>query len=171
MATRARVALQLKEDKIIGSYQHWDGYPSGLGYNLIDHWYKADKVEKAIMLGDASKWGQFIGEKIDFDNREADSYDYQNVYYGRDRGEKDCGYKIYKDEDDYLKKGFNSGEDYIYLGKMIGQKDYMGREQVTWFYAKYDDKWFKPLEEIAILDHINDLERYLKESVQKKVVA
>ena len=88
-----------------------------------------------------------------------------------DRGEKDCGYKIYKDEDDYLKKGFNSGEDYIYLGKMIGQKDYMGREQVTWFYAKYDDKWFKPLEEVAILDHINDLERHLKESVQKKVVA
>ena len=171
MATRARVALQLKEDKIIGSYQHWDGYPSGLGYNLIDNWYKADKVEKAIMLGDASKWGQFIGEKIDFDNREADSYDYQNVYYGRDRGEKDCGYKIYKDEDDYLKKGFNSGEDYIYLGKMIGQKDYLDREQVTWFYAKYDDKWFKPLEEVAILDHINDLERHLKESVQKKVVA
>jgi hypothetical protein len=47
----------------------------------------------------------------------------------------------------------------------------MGREQVTWFYAKYDDKWFKPLEEVAILDHINDLERHLKESVQKKVVA
>tara|TARA_B100001027_G_scaffold216941_1_gene195286 strand:- start:3945 stop:4457 length:513 start_codon:yes stop_codon:yes gene_type:complete len=170
MATRARVAIQQK-NQIIGSYQHWDGYPSGLGYNLVDNWYKADKVTKAIKLGDASKWGQFVGEKIDFDNREADSYDYQNVYYGRDRGEKDCGYKIYKDEDDYLKKGFNSGEDYIYLGKMIGQKDYMGREQVTWFYAKYDDKWFKPLEEVAILDHINDLERHLKESVQKKVVA
>ena len=170
MATRARVAIQQK-NQIIGSYQHWDGYPSGLGYNLVDNWYRADKVIKAIKLGDASKWGQFIGEKIDFDNREADSYAYQNVYYGRDRGEKDCGYKIYKDEDDYLKKGFNSGEDYIYLGKMIGQKDYLDREQVTWFYAKYDDKWFKPLEEVAILDHINDLERHLKESVQKKVVA
>ena len=70
-----------------------------------------------------------------------------------------------------MKNGFNSGEDYIYLGKMIGQKDYLDREQVTWFYAKYDDKWFKPLEEVAILDHINDLERHLKESVQKKVVA
>ena len=104
MATRARVAIQQK-NQIIGSYQHWDGYPSGLGYNLVDNWYRADKVIKAIKLGDASKWGQFIGEKIDFDNREADSYDYQNVYYGRDRGEKDCGYKIYKDEDDYLKKG------------------------------------------------------------------
>ena len=168
MATRARVALQLKEDKIIGSYQHWDGYPGGLGYNLVDNWYKVDKVTKAIKLGDASKWGHFIGEKIDFDNREADSYDYQNVYYGRDRGEKDSGYKVYKDEAEYLENGFNSGEDYIYLGKMIGQKDYLGKEQVTWFYAKYDDKYFKPLEEVAIKDHIEMLEDHLS-SMRKKV--
>ncbi len=163
MATRARVALQLKEDKIIGSYQHWDGYPSGLGYNLIDHWYKADKVEKAIMLGDASKWGQFIGEKIDFNDTQADSYAYQNVYYGRDRGEKNCHHQVYTSEQAYLKNGFKSGEDYIYLAKNTGQN------QLTWFYAKYDDKWFKPLEEVAILDHINMLESHLKEKV--KVVA
>ena len=104
MATRARVAIQLKEDKIIGSYQHWDGYPGGLGYNLIDHWYDAKKVTDAIMLGDASKWGHFIGEKIDFDDREADSYDYQNVYYGRDRGEKDSSHKVYTSEQAYLEK-------------------------------------------------------------------
>tara|TARA_B100000927_G_C16416734_1_gene449589 strand:+ start:239 stop:745 length:507 start_codon:yes stop_codon:yes gene_type:complete len=167
MATRARVAIQQK-NQIIGSYQHWDGYPGGLGYNLVDNWYKVDKVTKAIKLGDASKWGHFIGEKIDFDNREADSYDYQNVYYGRDRGEKDSGYKVYKDEAEYLENGFNSGEDYIYLGKMIGQKDYLGKEQVTWFYAKYDDKYFKPLEEVAIKDHIEMLEDHLS-SMRKKV--
>ena len=167
MATRARVALQLKEDKIIGSYQHWDGYPSGLGYNLIDHWYKADKVEKAIMLGDASKWGQFIGEKIDFDNRESETYDYQNVYYGRDRGEKDCNHKVYTSEQAYLEKGFDSGEDYIYLAKNTGQKDYLGRPQVTWFYAKYDMKKFEPLETVAIMDHIEDLKRHLKEQLKE----
>ena len=167
MATRARVAIQQK-NQIIGSYQHWDGYPGGLGYNLVDNWYKVDKVTKAIKLGDASKWGHFIGEKIDFDNREADSYDYQNVYYGRDRGEKDSGYKVYKDEAEYLENGFNSGEDYIYLGKMIGQKDYLGKEQVTWFYAKYNDKYFKPLEEVAIKDHIEMLEDHLS-SMRKKV--
>lgn len=169
MATRARIGIKQKSGRIIASYQHWDGYPGGIGFTLVDHWYKADKVTKAIKLGDASKWGYFIGDKIDFDDREAESYDYQNVYYGRDRGEKDCGYKIYKDEDDYLDKGFNSGEDYIYLGKFTGEKDYLGNEQITWFYAKYDDKWFKPLEEVAILDHINMLESHLKEKV--KVVA
>ena len=157
MATRARIALQLNEDKIIGSYHHWDGYPGGLGYNLIDNWYKADKVEKAIMLGDASKWGQFIGEKIDFDDREADSYDYQNVYYGRDRGEKDCNHKVYTSEQAYLENGFKSGEDYIYLAKNTGQN------QLTWFYAKYDMKEFLPVEGKAIREHIEMLKRHLNE--------
>jgi len=167
MATRARVAIQLKEDKIIGSYQHWDGYPSGLGYNLIDNWYKADKVEKAIMLGDASKWGYFIGEKIDFDNRESETYEYQNVYYGRDRGEKDCNHKVYTSEEAYLKNGFNSGEDYIYLAKNTGQKDYLGKPQVTWFYAKYDMKKFLPVEGEAIREHIEMLKRHLNENVKE----
>ena len=167
MATRARVALQLKEDKIIGSYQHWDGYPGGLGYNLIDNWYKADKVEKAIMLGDASKWGQFIGEKIDFDDREADSYDYQNVYYGRDRGEKDCNHKVYASEQAYLENGFKSGEDYIYLGKLTGEKDFLGKPMLTWFYAKYDMKKFMPVEGEAIREHIESLKRHLAENVKE----
>ena len=167
MATRARVALQLKEDKIIGSYQHWDGYPGGLGYNLIDNWYKADKVEKAIMLGDASKWGQFIGEKIDFDDREADSYDYQNVYYGRDRGEKDCNHKVYTSEQAYLENGFKSGEDYIYLGKLTGEKDFLGKPMLNWFYAKYDMKKFMPVEGEAIREHIESLKRHLAENVKE----
>ena len=157
MATRARIALQLSEDKIIGSYHHWDGYPGGLGYNLIDNWYKADKVEKAIMLGDASKWGQFIGEKIDFDDTGADSYDYQNVYYGRDRGEKNCHHQVYTSEQAYLKNGFNSGEDYIYLAKATGQN------QLTWFYAKYDMKEFLPVEGKAIREHIEMLKMHLNE--------
>ena len=167
MATRARVAIQLKEDKIIGSYQHWDGYPGGLGYNLIDNWYKADKVEKAIMLGDASKWGQFIGEKIDFDDREADSYDYQNVYYGRDRGEKECNHKVYTSEQAYLENGFKSGEDYIYLGKLTGEKDFLGKPMLTWFYAKYDMKKFMPVEGEAIREHIESLKRHLAENVKE----
>ena len=167
MATRARIALQLKEDKIVGSYHHWDGYPGGLGYNLIDNWCTADKVEAAIMLGDASKWGQFIGEKIDFDDREADSYDYQNVYYGRDRGEKDCNHKVYTSEQAYLENGFKSGEDYIYLGKLTGEKDFLGKPMLTWFYAKYDMKKFMPVEGEAIREHIESLKRHLAENVKE----
>ena len=165
MATRARVAIQQK-NQIIGSYQHWDGYPSGLGYNLVDNWYRADKVIKAIKLGDASKWGQFIGEKIDFDDREAESYDYQNVYYGRDRGEKNCNHQVYTSEQAYLENGFRSGEDYIYLGKLTG-KDFFGKPQITWFYAKYDMKEFLPVKGKAIREHIQMLKMVLNEDVKE----
>ena len=44
MATRARIALELKDGSFISSYQHWDGYPGGLGYNLIENWDNYDKV-------------------------------------------------------------------------------------------------------------------------------
>lgn len=162
MATRARIGIQLKEDKIIGSYQHWDGYPGGLGYNLIDNWCKADKVTEAIMLGDATKWNYIVGTEVDFDDRNDPQYDVQNVYYGRDRGEKNCSHKVYTSEEAYLTNGFRSGEDYIYLAKNTGQKDYLGNDELTWFYASYDSKQFKPLEEVAIRDHIEMLNRHLE---------
>ena len=167
MATRARIAIQT-ENGIIGAYQHWDGYPGGLGYNLIENWYKADKITDAIKLGNSSKWGIIIGEKIDFDDRNNPMHDVQNVYYMRDRGEKDQGPKTYKDEADYLDRGFNTGEDYIYLAKNTGEKDYLGNAQVTWFYASYDSKEFKPLEKYAILEHIDMLKRHLEMMEQRK---
>lgn len=167
MATRARIAIQT-ENGIIGAYQHWDGYPGGLGYNLIDNWYKANKITDAIKLGNSSKWGIIIGEKIDFDDRNNPMQDVQNVYYMRDRGEKDQGPKTYSDEADYLENGFNTGEDYIYLAKNTGEKDYLGNAQVTWFYASYDSKEFKPLEEDAINDHIAMLKRHLEMMKERK---
>ena len=167
MATRARIAIQT-ENGIIGAYQHWDGYPGGLGYNLIENWYKANKITDAIKLGNSSKWGIIIGEKIDFDDRNNPMHDVQNVYYMRDRGEKDQGPKTYSDEADYLENGFNTGEDYIYLAKNTGEKDYLGNEQVTWFYASYDSKEFKPLEEDAINDHIDMLKRHLETMKERK---
>lgn len=167
MATRARIAIQT-ENGIIGAYQHWDGYPGGLGYNLIDNWYKANKITDAIKLGNSSKWGIIIGDKIDFDDRNNPMQDVQNVYYMRDRGEKDQGPKTYSDEADYLENGFNTGEDYIYLAKNTGEKDYLGNAQVTWFYASYDSKEFKPLEEDAINDHIEMLKRHLEMMKERK---
>ena len=166
MATRARIGLELKDGSFISSYQHWDGYPGGLGYTLIDHWNDYDKIEEAIQLGDASSWRYMVGQQIDFDDRNNPLHDVQNCYYGRDRGEKDCGYKIYKDEQDYLMNGFKSGEEYIYLAKDVGQKDYLGRSQVTWFYAHYDSVRsgiFKPLEKDAINEHIAMMKRHLEE--------
>ena len=180
MATRARIGIQQADGSIKAAYQHWDGYPGGLGYKLIDHWTNPEKVQKAIELGNASTWNQIIGEKCDFDDRNAESHDVQNIYYGRDRGEKDQGAHTYKNESEYLQEGFHSGEEYIYLLKDTGVKDPLGKAQGEWFYATrvwntnekdYDAaKGFEPLEAVAILEHIESLRRYLQ-SISKRTAA
>jgi hypothetical protein len=169
MATRARIGIKQKSGRIIASYQHWDGYPGGLGYNLEEHWTDVKKVTDAIKLGNSSKWGQFIGGKIDFDDRNSETYDYQNVYYMRDRGEKDQGYRVYQNEEEYLAEGFNSGEEYIYLMKMDGKTDYLGKPCGTWFYSHYSNPEFKILEEDAINEHIDMLKRHLERMKEKEV--
>ena len=169
MATRSRIGIQQKSGRIIASYQHWDGYPGGLGYNLEEHWTDVKKVTDAIKLGNSSKWGQFIGGKIDFDDRNSETYDYQNVYYMRDRGEKDQGYRVYKNEAEYVAEGFNSGEEYIYLMKMDGKTDYLGKPCGTWFYSHYSNPEFKVLEQDAINDHIDMLKRHIEQMKKRQV--
>ena len=169
MATRARIGILQKDGSVLASYQHWDGYPGGLGYNLCDHWTDAVKVTEAIKLGNASKWGIIIGTKVDFDDRNDPLHEVQNVYYMRDRGEKNQGPTTYFDEKEYLDEGFNSGEEYIYLMKDVGEKNFLGNPQGTWFYTHYENPQFKPLEEVAIKDHIDMLKRHLENMKQRKV--
>ena len=167
MATRARIGILNEDGTVTASYQHWDGYPGGLGYNLIDYWTDSNKVKDAISLGNASKWGFIIGTKVDFDDRNDPLHEVQNVYYMRDRGEKDQGPTTYADEAEYLAEGFNSGEEYIYLLKNTGKKDYLGKTVGEWFYSDYG-KPFKALEEVAIKDHIDMLKRHLEMMKDRK---
>ena len=179
MATRARIGIKRKDGSIMASYQHWDGYPGGLGYNLCENWENPTKVTKAIKLGNASKWGVIIGEKHDFDkDRHGGDYEHMNCYYMRDRGEKDQGPNIYRNEADYIKNGFCSGEQYVYLLKDTGDKDYLGKPKFTWYYveSRYTedgkeviDDAFKPLEEDAIKDHIDILQRTLHQMKVREV--
>ena len=169
MATRGRIGIKQKDGTIISAYHHWDSYLSGLGYNLCEHWTDPKKVLKAIKLGNSSKWGQIIGSKIDFDDRQSEMYDIQNVYYTRDRGEKDQGPITFKNWGDYLKNGFNSCEEYIYLMMDTGEKDFLGKPIGTWSYAHYSDATgFNPVEEKAIHEHIKELQRYLKDKQERK---
>ena len=177
MSTRARIGIMQKSGRIIASYQHWDGYPGGLGYNLCENWENSKKVTDAIKLGDSSKWHSIIGDKIDFDDRSNPMHEVQNCYYGRDRGEKDCGYKIYKDEAEYIENGFRSGEQYVYLMKLDNEKDYLGYPKGTWYFveSRYTeqgkeviDEEFKPLTEVANQDHIDMWKRTLEDYKKRK---
>ena len=174
MATRARIGLELKDGSYISSYQHWDGYPGGLGYTLIDHWNNYDKVEEAINLGNASSWRFMVGEQIDFDDRSNPLHEVQNCYYGRDRGEKDQGPKKHLNGVCLLDEAFNSGEEYLYVYREdTGRKDYMGKPCGEWFYTHYDNPAkeiadMKPLEKYAILEHIDMLKRHLEMMEERK---
>lgn len=178
MATRARIGIKSSTGEITAAYQHWDGYPGGLGYKLCDHWTDMAKVKSAIELGNASVWNQIIGDKCDFDDRNNELHDVQNVYYSRDRGEKDQEAHTYKSEQEYLENGFRSGEEYIYLLKDTGVKDAWGKPQGEWFYATrvwsdakkdYDAAVvFQPLEAVAIQEHIDSLKRHLQSIKQRR---
>ena len=118
MATRARIAIELTDGSILSSYHHWDGYPAGLGFNLISHWDDADTLLEAIKLGDASHWGKRIGNKVDFDDRAA--CEGQNVYYGRDRGESNVDAVPFADFDAFV-NGFDcAGEEFAYCLRRDG---------------------------------------------------
>lgn len=178
MATRGRIGLQLPDGRITASYNHWDSYCGGLGYNLCDNWTNIDKVLKAIKLGNASTWGTIIGDKIDFDDRSNEMHDVQNIYYDRDRGEKHQKARTYATEQEYLAEGWGSGEEYIYLLKDTGQKDPYGVAQGEWYYATrvwsdskkdYDPSvGFQPLQEVAIRDRIRMLQFELKASEDRR---
>ena len=128
MATRARIALELKDGSYISSYQHWDGYPGGLGFNLIENWDNYDKVKEAIELGDASKWGMIVGEKVDFDDRDNDVHDVQNVYFWHLVGGQPFGYEqkeipnIFASLIDIKKYGLNLRQEQFFIRLSSNQK-------------------------------------------------
>ena len=124
MSTNARIGIENADGSITTSYHHWDGYPAGLGFNLVENWADEDLLAGAIALGDASHWADNIGEKIDFDQfPRSDSYYAQNVYYKRDRGETGVDAIVY-DSYEVFEKCFlrrtPCGEEYAYVLRLDG---------------------------------------------------
>ena len=118
MATRARIAIELTDGSILSSYHHWDGYPAGLGFNLICHWDDPAVLLQAIRLGDASNWGKRIApiDEHSFDCPEENV----NVYYGRDRGESNVDAVPFADFDAFV-NGFDcAGEEFAYCLRRDG---------------------------------------------------
>ena len=114
MATRARIAMQIRSGKYVSSYHHWDGYPAGLGFNLIKNYDDDNKTLEAINLGDASHWGSKVypdTEEHSFNAPEEDV----NVYYGRDRGEDNVGFVMHDTLEDLLEEYNMAGEEYLYV--------------------------------------------------------
>lgn len=90
MSTRSNIAILTEEGKVKSIYCHFDGYPSGVGKKLFNHYQQESKVQELIELGDCS----CIGERVKPDEGEHHSYSHKvkdiTVAYMRDRGETDC---------------------------------------------------------------------------------
>ena len=118
MATRARIGIELTTGKVVSSYCHYDGYPAGLGFNLVENYSDRSKLQQAIELGDASTWAEEIGEKVSFEDREA--REFQNIYYGRDRGEANTEAVTFDNIDEFMSEYDMAGEEYAYVLTLDG---------------------------------------------------
>lgn len=88
MSTHSNINVKVG-NSYYGIYCHFDGYPSGVGKTLIENYNTQELAEKLVSLGDIFSVGESINE---------------TVYFGRDRGGEDTGYRISKsplDEEGY----------------------------------------------------------------------
>ena len=110
MATRSRIGLMLEDGTIKHSYCHYDGYPEGVGYTLVQNYSDIDKVKELLSFGDMS----FIAPKVNpegehsFNNPEKDV----TVFYGRDRGDADID-SVTTSMDEYRSVMYTSCIDYL----------------------------------------------------------
>ena len=124
MATRSNIGILREDGTIEAIYSHYDGYPSGVGKTLRDHYTDIDKIEELINLGNVSSLEKNITkpEGHSFSNR----IDGFTTFYGRDRGDKEQEARIY---DKLIQLQAN---DYTYI---------WDDEKGKWFFTdNYEDK-------------------------------
>ena len=139
MATRARIGIETQVGEIVSAYHHYDGYPAGLGYNLIKNYVgNRDKFMEAVMLGDASYWGKTPYPSTSlhsFNNAEDDV----SVYYGRDRGEDNVAPVTFTDMADFEANWNIAGEEYAYVLRLDGTLTMIARYEGTVIEDAEDD--------------------------------
>jgi len=73
MSTRAMIGYLNKDtNKVTGIYSHWDGYPDGVGYNLMKFYGNPQRVLHLIDAGDVSA--------IDWDTGHANHYAFRSTW-------------------------------------------------------------------------------------------
>ena len=130
MSTNSRIAVVQKNGKVKSIYCHWDGYLSGVGQTLVDHYNDEKKANALVKLGDISCLYKHIkplkeapeaffhgegkprilkAKEHNFNTQQKDV----TVAYHRDRGE-DYNQDINKSLEDFIENGDLQGYDYIF---------------------------------------------------------
>ena len=102
MATRSRIAVELSDGTVKSVYCHWDGYPDGVGQDLLNRgFYSTNQVEDFIDEGSRSTVDESYHEK-----------------YGESRGEDFIHPTVHESVDDYFDSDI---EEYGYLYNQDGE--------------------------------------------------
>lgn len=107
MSTNSTITVRTAENERKSIYCHWDGYPSYNGRLLLEHYNTLPKVKALVKLGYLSALKENIiqpkGEVHTFEK----PYKNVNVYYGRDRCEKNVEFQTLKNSDSIDKQEYN----------------------------------------------------------------
>jgi hypothetical protein len=93
MSTRSTIAIQNQDGTVRACYVHWDGYPSGVGADLLKDFDTPEKINARLDKGDGSSL-------------------YDGFY-----GEDDTDAKVFSDDVHYLKQSKWGWIEYQYLFK------------------------------------------------------
>ena len=113
MATRSRIAVANPGGTFTSIYCHWDGYPSGVGATLRDHYTDAAKTHRLLALGNLSVLDREIGEKHDFE----EAPEGETTAYARDRGDEGGRPDISQSFEALCELTRESGGEYLYVFK------------------------------------------------------
>ena len=134
MSTNANIAMIQPDGTIRAIYNHWDGYPEGVGKTLIENYTTPEIITTLLDLGDISSLGAsptpselttrfgFDGslspEFHKLDTAEQNRLNFEDrqhtLTYGRDRNETDTAAQTYKSLAEWNR---HAREEYNYLFK------------------------------------------------------
>jgi hypothetical protein len=158
MSTRSHIAIELPSEKVKAIYVHSDGYPSGVGRILIDHYNDYNTAIKLFDFGDCSSLGDTV-ENCSF--------------YSRDwnRGEENNTF-TYNNEWCYWNDfGGNIHIEYLYLFKngewlvseMSSHKNFDSETYIENYYVLHTNP-------IKVIDH-EDFNRENKGMTEKEMIS
>jgi hypothetical protein len=95
-------------------YCHWDGYLEHNG-RILQEYYKSDKANQLVALGSISSLRKNVQIPEGVEHSFDEPADGITVFYGRDRGESNTGYRVAHDFDSFLDQCESCGAEYYYI--------------------------------------------------------
>ena len=107
MSTRSRIGIEGEDGTVRSVYCHFDGYPTGVGAELLQYWNSAERAVALLEYGDLSSV-----DGPDF--APVGSRNGGTVAYSRWRGETDVDARTDPSRADYRREG-DFAIEYYYL--------------------------------------------------------